>query len=458
MSSQNKNTKFSKLLQKLTATYEYVTTGVWSDPRRTWWRNILRTVNLSVNSFLNRDIQTQACAMTYRTMLAVVPALALLLAIGRGFGMQQVLHDELFRMFPAQKTAIAYCMNFVDSYMQQTSEGIFVGVGIVFLLYTLISLLINVEDTFNYIWGQKEGRSIWRKISDYTAMLLILPVLMLCASGISLLLSSTLNAIFHFAFMTPVISLLLEGAQVLMTFLFFTAVYMFIPNTRVKFSNAFLSGVIAGTGFMVLQWLFVTGTLYVTRYNAIYGSFAFLPLLLLWMQLVWVICLAGAVICYSSQNVFAFDLDREVSSISENYRDRVTLAITAVVTRRFINGMPPITARDLMNEYSIPARLVTSITDRLCAAGVCSRTLLPGDKEVYGFQLALDPAKLTVGMLMKKMYSLGTAGFINDFNTNFEPVNEAYNKIAEAVGTVADDCLISSMQINITDNPTNKPL
>ena len=269
----------TSIVERATTLYNYLTTGIWSDPRRTWWINVLRIVNLSVKSFLNRDIQSQACALTYRTMLAVVPALALLLAIGRGFGMQDLLQSELYKLFPAQHMAITYAMNFIDSYLKQSSEGLFVGVGIVFLLWTLISLIGNVEDTFNLIWGQKNGRSIWRKLSDYTAMLLILPILMICASGLSILLSSTLNAIFNFEFMTPVIAALLEGAQCLMTFLFFTAVYMLIPNTKVKFKNAFISGTISGIGFLVLQWLFVTGTLYVTKYNAIYGSFAFIPLL-----------------------------------------------------------------------------------------------------------------------------------------------------------------------------------
>lgn len=439
------NAKPKGLVDKVMALVDYLTTGIWSDPRRTWWLNGLRTLNLSVTSFLNRDIQTQACAMTYRTLLAVVPALALLFAIGRGFGIQDVLQDELFHLFPAQRMAIKYAIGFVDTYMQQTSEGIFLGVGIVFLLWTLISLLGNVEDSFNLIWGQKAGRSLWRKISDYTATLLILPVLMICASGISLLLSSTLRDIFHFSFMTPVITGLLEGAKCVMTFLFFTAVYMLIPNTKVKFKYAFISGCIAGTGFMVLQWLFLTGTLYVTRYNAIYGSIAFLPLLLLWMQLAWVICLAGAVICYSSQNVFAFSLDREVTAISQSYRDKVTLAIAAAIAHRFVNDMPPATARDIMNIYDLPARLVTGVTDNLCAVGICNRVLIPDEKEVYGFQLAVDPAKLSVAALHRRLYDRGTAGFIGSFATNFPGVIVLSHKIAEAYGNVAGDVMLADL-------------
>lgn len=445
------NTKkgfFARMVDKGTALFNYVTTGIWSDPRRNWRINVLRTVNLSVNSFLNRDIQTQACAMTYRTMLAVVPALALLIAIGRGFGMQEVLKEELFKVFPAQRQAIDYAMNFVDSYLAQASEGIFLGVGIVFLLWTVISLISNIEDTFNLIWGQKSGRSIWRKLSDYTAMLLILPVLMLCASGLELLLSSTLKAAFTLSFMTPLVSVFLEIAQMAMTFLFFTAVYILIPNAKVKFLNAFISGIIAGIGFLVLQWLFVSGTLYVAKYNAIYGGLAFLPLLLLWMQLAWVVCLAGAVICYSSQNVFAFSLDKEVTSISHHYLDKVTLAITAVLVSRFMKNERAITALEFMNDYGLPARLVTGITDRLCSIGVCCRVILPGSKDLEGFQLSIDPAQLTVASLFDKLYNLGTSDFITNFTDNFAKVESTFDRLEGYFTSEAQNILITNIEFD----------
>ncbi len=449
-----KDSVFQRLSSKATSAWNYFNTGVWSDPRRKWWINVLRTVNLSMNSFLNRDIQTQACAMTYRTMLAVVPALALFIAIGRGFGIQQILQDELYSAFPAQKVAISYAMNFVDSYLQQASEGIIVGVGLIFLLYTLISLISNVEDTFNFIWGQKAGRSVWRKISDYTTTLILLPLLMLCASGISLLMSSTLDKIFHFSFMTPLITAILEGAKILMTFLFFAAVYMLIPNAKVKFYNAFISGVLAGTGFLLLQWAFVSGTLYVAKYNAIYGSFAFLPLMLLWMQLAWVICLAGAVICYSSQNVFAFSLENEVANISKRYNDMVTLAIASVLAHRFVEQKPAATARDIMDIYGIPARLVTGITDRLCAVGIVNRVLLPDEKDTYGFQLAVEPSTLTIASLTSTLYNYGSKNFIPDFSKNFPGIEEIYNNITTHFSTLTGDTPLSDIPL-ISHNDTN---
>ena len=257
--------RFNHITAWVVRLWKYCSSGVWNDTGRGWRTTTVKTLNLSVRSFLDGDLQTQACAMTYRTLLAIVPALALLFAIGRGFGFQNLLQDELYSYFPAQHEVIHQCLGFVDSYLSQASEGVFVGVGLVFLLWTLISLLGNVEDVFNTIWGVKQGRSIWRKITDYTSMLLILPVLMICSGGLSVLISTTLNSIFHFSFMTPIISMILDGASWLLTFLFFTAAYMLIPNAKVKFKNAFIAGVFAGIGFRLLQWIFVTGQMYVAK-------------------------------------------------------------------------------------------------------------------------------------------------------------------------------------------------
>ena len=420
----------ARLVEKGSRIWEYWSCGVWSDTNRGKRTEIIRTISLSVKSFLNSDIQSQACAMTYRTMLAVVPALALLLAIGRGFGFQTILQDELMTLFPAQRQAIAYALNFVDSYMKQSSsEGAFVGIGIVFLLWTLISLVSNVEDTFNLIWGVKDGRSFWRKITDYTAMFLILPVLMICASGINLMLSSTMEMIFKIEFLTPLVSVGLELASAVFTWAFFAAVYMLIPNTTVRFKNALIAGIIAGTGFMILQWLFVTGTLYVTRYNAIYGSMAFLPLLLLWMQLAWVICLSGAVICYSSQNIFQFSFNPEVDTMSSGYRSKVIIAIATVVTHRFSAQLPPITNHGLIEAYGLPSRLVSDITARLCDAGIFVRVVVDDKKEVYGYQLAVPPDDMTVGFVWRKLEQNGSRDFIPDFDSYFPGVIGAFEKI-----------------------------
>lgn len=446
-SGNGSGSRIERIVEKGKSIWEYVSDGVWRDTRHTLCVNVIKTLNLSIRSFMNSDMQTQACAMTYRTLLAIVPALALLFAIGRGFGFQNMLQDELFHVFPAQRQAVSYALGFVDSYISSSSEGIFVGVGLVVLLWTMISLFGNIEDTFNIIWGV-QGRSFGRKITDYTAMLLILPVVLICAGGMSLLLSTSLQSIFHWKFMSPVITCVIEGSSWLLTWLFFALLYLLMPNTKVKFSNAFMAGVMAGTGFRILQWLFVTGQMYVSRYNAIYGSFSFLPLLLLWMQLTWVIVFAGGVVCYSSQNIFMYNFNNAIRSMSSSFYARLTLALCALVVQNFVKGKGATLMEDMVKRYNLPPKLGTLICDRLVQAGVLSVVEVLPKGEIRGYQPALDPSQITVALVYDRLDRQGTADFIQGFDDNFPGVVETYKRIHAAEESLTSQMLLSDIKIN----------
>lgn len=435
------------LIKRATDMWVYCSRGVWHDTRHTWRVNVIKTINLSVRSFFNSDMQTQACAMTYRTLLAIVPALALLFAIGRGFGLQNLLQEELMRVFPAQKEAVIMALNFVDSYLSQSSEGVFLGIGIVFLLWTLISLLSNIEDTFNLIWGVKQGRSLGRKITDYTAMLLILPVIMICASGLSLLLSTTLQAILHFSFLTPVATIIIECSSWVLTCLFFALIYFLIPNTKVKFANAMMSGVFAGTGFLILQWIFLTGQMYVARYNAIYGSVSFLPLMLIWLQLTFVVIFAGGVICYSSQNIFMYNFHDVIQNMSITYRGRLFIAVSAAVIQKFTAGNGPATVAEMVKAYNLPPNLVSMVCDKCVAAGIFSVAEIDPTHEIRGYQPALDPSTLSVKELFTRLDRQGASDFIPGFSKNFEGADEVYSKILSTEMNVASDYLLKEIKI-----------
>lgn len=439
----------TRLQNRMVRYWNYCSTGVWKDTRRNWRVNLIKTVNLTVRTFFNADMQNRACSMTYQMMLAVVPALALIVAIGRGFGLQDLLEGELYKMFPAQHTAVDYAMNFVDSYLTTSTEGVFVGVGILFLLYTLISLFSSIEDTFNLIWCVKEGRSIGRKITDYTAMLLILPVVMVCAGGLSIMLTSTLQSILDWRFMTPIVSWILEGASWLLTILFFTLLYILMPNTKVKFTNAFIAGIFAGIGFLVLQWLFVSGQLYVSKYNAIYGSFSFLPLMLLWMQFTWIIIFTGGIICYSSQNISVYNFNDSIRNMASSYYAKLTMAICAVIVQRFVQGKGATQVSYFSKEYSIPPRLVSLLCDRLISAGLLSLVEIDSKHEIKGYQPALDPAKITVEMVYARLDSQGSTEFIPRFSENFPGVDEAYKLIHDNEQKITQNILLSDLKIKI---------
>lgn len=451
----NFSQKIDNLRKRAVTMWQYGSTDVWNDRKNTFKVKVLKTINLSVRSFLSADIQSQACAMTYRTVLAIVPALAMLFALGRGFGLQTLIEKELYSIFHAQREAISRMLAFVDSYLNQASEGIFVGIGILFLLWTLISLVSSVEDSFNAVWGVKEGRSMWRKITDYTAMLLILPILMICAGGLNMLLSSTIDSIFHFKFLTPLVTVFLEAGSWVFTWLFFTAVYMLIPNVKVKFANAFIAGVLAGTGFLALQWIFVTGQMYVAKYNAIYGSVSFIPLMLIWLQLVWVITLSGAVLCYASQNIFEFDFKEDVERISLRYREKVIMAVAVVIVRRFADSQPPITVRDIIVEYHLPSRLVNSAIDALVASGIVSRVVINGQKEVYGYQPAIEVSKITVSEVRDRLEASGRHDFIPQFDTMFPGVVQIYDKISACLDQYGGNVRLVDLPVKDIKQPTN---
>ena len=442
----------ARLAARLAGWYAYSTSGVWSDTRRNWKVNLMKTINLSVRSFLNADLQNRAAALTYQTLLAIVPALALLFAICRGFGFQNLIESQLFNSFPAQSKALATAMRFVDSYLAQSSEGIFVGIGIIFLLWTLISLISNVEDAFNTIWGIPQGRTIWRKITDYTAIFLILPVLMICASGITVFMSTTIQDNLPLPFLSPVVSTILDCSSLVLVWLFFAGSYLLIPNTKVKFKNAFIAGIIAGTAFIILQWLFVNGQIYVTKYNAIYGSFAFLPLLLIWLQLVWLITLSGAVYCYSSQNIFEFSFSDEIAKISDDYRWRIILAVMTVASLRYLNEEKPLTGHQIAIRYGLPISLVTVAANRLVASGLLVNAVLKPGTDTFAIIPAVTPSTLTLGEVIRRVGDNGTKRFIPGFDLRFKSLNTSIDAIEKSAIEKADTILISSLTINNIKN------
>ncbi len=425
--------------RRIRKAWNYALVGVWHDRRNSLSVRLVKTLNLTVKSFLSADLQSTACALTYRLLLAMVPILALIFAIGRGFGFQNILTSQLFNYFPSQRHALEVALRFVDSYLAQASEGLFVGVGIVVLLWTLISLISSVEDAFNRIWGIKHGRTLWRKITDYTAIFIILPVIMVCGSGLTAFMSSTVED--TLPFMTPLLSVSLDVASVVLIWIFFTGVYMLVPNTKVKFKNALPAGVLAGIAYQVLQWLFVSGQIYVSKYNAIYGGFAFLPLLLIWLQLVWLFTLTGALLCYSAQSISDYALEEDVYGISFNYRRRIGVGLLAIMVQRYARGMEPLSASDLERSFGVPLRLIQILLSEMEEMGLVCRVMPPNRSDVVRFQPARELSQMTVGQAVDAFRNHGTSGFISAFNSDFKALVDILDRADDASLLAAGETL-----------------
>ena len=423
MQKESKGNIFSRFFTKISNWYSYASSGVWDDPSNKTRVKVVKVINLSFRSFMDRDLQTKSMSLTYSTVLAIVPTFAMIFAIGRGFGFQNLLEDQLLMNFPAQKSFITFALKFVDSYLNQASQGVFVGVGLIFLLYTLVSLLSDIETNFNQIWDIKKDRSILQKVTDYIAICLLVPIMMICSSGVSIFMSSTLQSNDHFAFLTPIVNVALEASPFILAFMAFSISFCMIPNTRVKVKYATTSGAICAIIFQILQMLFLSGQLYVSKYNAIYGSFSFLPLLLIWLQLSWLILLFGCVLTYSLQNIFAFNfLDNSVPP-SRSLETKVMLIIMAITARRFHNGETPLSAQEISVNYNLPIRMVNRLCNKLKKAGLIN--LVVKENETMGVTPAVDTDELTVGNIFKKIENEGNPHYIPKFDSIYANAIEA---------------------------------
>ncbi len=417
----------------------YCVSGVWNDSRTLLSVRAVKIVNLSVRSFLDRDLQIRAGSLTYNTVLAIVPALAMLFAIARGFGFQNLMQNELFRYFPSQQQALETALTYVDNYLAQASQGIFIGIGVVFLLWTLLSLMSNVEDTFNHVWGITAKRSLQRKFTDYSALFLLLPLLMLCSAGISIFMSDAVQHVFAGNRLSPVAHRLLAFTPTVIAWIIFTAAYYLVPNTRVSFKASLFAGILCGTTFQLVQWLFVTGQVYVSKYNAIYGSFAFLPLLLVWLQLSWLIALSGVVLTYAWQNFDRFSFGDHVKDISQAYANDLAIAVLAFAAKRFKQRETPLTAKELITAYDVPASLAKDVLERLQRAGLLTAISTVDAKAEVGYQPAYDPDDLTVNTALNALTSVGSSNFIVKADTRFAPVLEGLTKLRKQQQQAVDD-------------------
>lgn len=454
MTEEKKPGKFADWIERTkkraVATWEYCSEGVWEDKRTSVKINIVKTLNLTVRSFMSNDLQSAACALTYRTLLAIVPALALLFAIGRGFGFQNLLQTQLYQYFPSQHRALEMAFSFVDSCLAQASEGIFVGVGIVFLLWTLISLLDSVENSFNDIWGVKVDRPITRKVTDYLAICIILPVLMICSGGLRILMSTTIQKLLPFDFIGPVVGDILDLVSILFGCLFFAGAYKLIPNTKVNFRNALITGTIAGVAFQILQWLFVTGQIYVAKYNAIYGSFSFLPLMLIWMQFSWLITLAGALVCRSSQDIFLFSFERQTNNISGSYRRKVCLAVLTVIIKRFKDEEEPLNIAGLSSRYALPPKLTAIVVNFLLECRLIAKLGPQAGLEPLAdppLVPSTSPERYTLGHVMEVLSNHGESSFLPTFDNEFKPLIDLCDKLDDQFRQDASSVLLSEIHL-----------
>ena len=373
--------------------------------------NAIKIATLSVKEFTERRVVNKASALTYSTLLAIIPILALLFAIARGFGFSNLLEDQFRNGLGGQAQTAETILSFIDSYLSHAKSGIFIGVGLIMLFYTVLLLTHNMERTFNSIWQVKKPRTLYRKMTDYFSMMLLLPLLIMLSSGISIFMSTFLKTMEEFFLLAPVIKFLVRLTPFVLTWGMFTALYIFMPNTKVKLKFAIVPGILAGSAFQAFQYLYIGSQIWVSRYNAIYGSFAAIPMFLLWTQISWSICLYGAQLCYVAQNLRNFSFSKETENISRRYHDFLCILIMSLICKRFQTEESPYTAESLSDEHKIPIRLTTTILYELQDLHMIYETPVEGQDEEMAYLPSVDINQMNVAILLSRLDKEGSEAF-----------------------------------------------
>jgi len=405
-------------------------------PGKSFFINLLRVLILSIRGFDEDKCQLRASALTFYSLVSIVPVAAMAFGIAKGFGFEKMLETQLRAKLTGHEEVFNNVVQFSHSLLENTKGGLLAGIGLIVLFWAVVKVLGQIEDSLNDIWGIKERRSLGRKFSDYLSIMLICPVLVILSSSLTVFVTTQLNLILQqmsfLGIFSPLFFLLLKLLPFALLWGLFTFIYLFMPNTKVRVSSGLLAGVIAGTLFQVAQWGYITFQIGAARYNAIYGSFAALPLFLVWLQMSWLIVLYGAELSFAHQNVDTYEFEPDARQASHRLKTLLSLQIANHLIKNFATGGPPRTAQQISRDLEVPIRLVHEILFELVRSGVLSATETDQERE-RGYQPARDISGLTIQQVIDAMELRGINAMPFAHTPAFVALSESVDAFRQAV-------------------------
>lgn len=392
-----------------------------------------------VRGLLSHGTLVRSAALTYYTIMSLVPIIAVAFAVVKGFGLADGLTASLYGLFPQSPEVIDYLLSFAENALARTRGGLVAAVALVALFWAIIQMFSSIENAFNNIWEVKTSRSIARQWSDYLAVILIVPLFWIVANAVGRFAEEMLgfDDSWYFVLLSKLMSMLFIWVM-------FTLLYLIIPNAKVKWRSALTAGIAAGTVFLLFQWGYVYAQKAMTSYNAIYGSFAALPLFLIWLQISWEIFLIGGELSFTYQNIARFGEEHEWMKISYDQRRKVMLAAMLLVVRHFRDrgGSMPLEA--IQRDLNLPTRVVNDILFQLTRSGQLIEVHKSEDERSASYAPAYDIAQMTVYGLLQAVEQHGDRALEFDPSSDVEHVEEVLDKLTE-------EALHSSKNVKLTD-------
>ena len=400
----------SKVIEKVKNLWHFVSVKMWKirldkvNKRQGLLLRQLRILFLSIQGFYEDKCFTKATALTFYTIFSIVPVLALVFAISKGFGFEKNLQEQLLINYPEYTQLLNKAFVYAGSMLQNTQSGLIAGFGIVLLLWSVIKLLDSVEEIFNEIWEIKKGRTLLRKLTDYITVMIISPVLMILAGGIILSIENRIGNI-HLLSVLNIILIKLFAYCLIMAV--FTCLYLVMPNTKVNLKSSAIAGLIASIMFQILEWAYVKFQIGANSLNVIYGGFAALPLFLILIQYSWYVVLFGAEIAFANEHVDQYELKNEINKLSSRYKKIISLMIANVVSKRFYNGEKPLSDIEISEQLDIPYRLARMIINDFTETGIFNEIKSENSKEIR-YQPGVTESKFTVNYIIETIDKKGT--------------------------------------------------
>jgi membrane protein len=389
---------------------EFLAKDLWEAlpaPRsRRWLYQVLRMGVLTWEGLVKTDVFTLSAALTFKIAFSLVPFLAVVLAFFKAFGGLEgaKVKDFLIRGmtgFLGEKAA-----EHLETFIQGVNATAIGVVGFIVLLYTSLSLLDTIEKTFNKIWGIKTPRALLRRFTVYWTILTVSPVAIGAMIAMKTFVESNRAYLWINEHVPFVGKAILVGTPFVFAWVFFTLVYVIIPNTRVRPGAAFVGALAAGTAWNVMTTFYVWYNARVMTSYAFYGSLSSIPVFLLWVYLSWIVVLFGAEIAFAAQHVETYRRELEGVKLSPGDRDRLALVICVEAARPFERGGEPPTAEGIAARLKAPSRVVHEVAYQLMAKGVL-REVSALDVKDPGLVPARDPSAMTVADILAAMRAYG---------------------------------------------------
>jgi len=439
--------KITSIVQKLT---NFIEKDIWTidlaqahSIKRLLYQ-LIKVLLVAFKGIKEDKVQLRASALTFFSLLSIVPVLAMAFGLAKGFGLDKELKTQILENFSGQQEVLTKSLEFAETLLNNTKGGLVAGIGLILLFYTVMKLLTNIELSFNDIWYVKKPRSLARKLTDYLAIVLIGPVLMVVANSMTIFIAAQIEALTEtvslLGLFKSVIFPLLRLLPFIVVWMLFTLIYLIMPNTTVKFKSALIAGVLAGSAFQIWQWALIRFELNVSEFNAIYGSFAALPLFLIWLQTSWLIVLYGSELSYAVQNVNSYESNINAQGFSNAFKKKVALATSLLIIQNFKEENPLLNLNEINDTIKVPSKLLREVIYTLIECNVLSEV----KAETATYQPAIDTDLLTVQYILSKYDEVGES--IDDDNSMMNSLSEILTSINETVVNSNHNHLMKEMK------------